>query len=136
MVRHVEYYVLVEVPLMSKITISDIDTYIADCDVSAQPLLQQVRQLIREEAPDAIEKISYGMPTFYLHENLIHFALAKHHIGLYPSPSGVQAVIAQLDGYRWSKGAIQFPLDQPLPEDLIRPSVRFRVHEVSTTYES
>ena len=113
---------------------SVIDAYIAACEVPVQPILQRLREIIREEAPDSAEKISYGMPTFYLHENLVHFALAKRHIGFYPSPSGVQAVQSELSGFRWSKGAIQFPLDQPLPEDLIRTIVQFRVHEVQTKY--
>jgi uncharacterized protein YdhG (YjbR/CyaY superfamily) len=64
------------------------------------------------------------MPAFYLHENLVHFALAKRHIGFYPSPSGVQAVQSELGGVQWSSGAIQFPLGQPLPEDLIRTNGR------------
>ena len=114
---------------------SVIDAYIGACEVLVQPILQRIRDIIREEAPNSTEKMSYGMPTFYLHENLVHFALAKHHIGFYPSPSGVQAVQSRLGGFQWSKGAIQFPLDQPLPEDLIRTIVRFRVHEVHTKYE-
>lgn len=108
-----------------------IDEYIAGCDKELQPKLVALRAIIREEAPQATEKISYGMPTFYLKENLVHFALAARHIGFYPSPSGVEAFQSQLAGYKWSKGAIQFPKDEPLPEDLIRRIVRFRVAEVT-----
>ena len=94
------------------------------------PLLERLRTIIAQEAPEAIEKISYGMPTFYLHGNLVHFAAAKHHIGFYPTPSGVEAFKSELEGLKWSKGAIQFPYDAPLPEALIRKIVRFRVFEV------
>jgi uncharacterized protein YdhG (YjbR/CyaY superfamily) len=109
--------------------ITSIDAYINQADPNIQPRLRQLRAIIREEAPEAIEKISYGMPTFYLHGNLVHFAAAKHHIGFYPTPSGVKAFKSVLKGLVWSKGTIRFPHDAPLPESLIRNIVRFRVAE-------
>jgi uncharacterized protein YdhG (YjbR/CyaY superfamily) len=108
---------------------SPIDAYISTFPANVQNLLNQMRQVIAETAPQAVEKISYGMPTFFLRKNLVHFAAAKHHIGFYPSPSGVQAYKDELAQYKTSKGAIQFPLDKPLPKDLIARIVAFRVKE-------
>jgi len=88
-----------------------------------------LRAAIRAAAPDAEEKISYQMPTFALHGNLVHFAAHPHHIGFYPAPSGIAAFAEELAPYKSSKGAVQFPLDQPLPLDLIRRIVEFRVEE-------
>jgi uncharacterized protein YdhG (YjbR/CyaY superfamily) len=85
--------------------------------------------VIHAAAPEATEKISYQMPTFFLHGNLVHFAAFKHHIGFYPVPSGIEAFAAELAPYKRSKGAVQFPLDQPLPHDLITRIVDFRVAE-------
>lgn len=110
--------------------VAGVDAYINQADPDIRPRLEQIRSIIAQEAPEAIEKISYGMPTFYLHENLVHFAAAKHHIGFYPTPTGVEAFKSELVGLKWSKGAIQFPHNTPLPEALIRNIVRFRVHEV------
>lgn len=84
---------------------------------------------IREAAPEAKERISWGMPTFTQHGNLVHFARQKHHIGFYPGASGVAAFEAQLEGFQTSKGAIQFPDEKPLPLDLVREIVRYRVGE-------
>jgi uncharacterized protein YdhG (YjbR/CyaY superfamily) len=106
-----------------------IDEYIAACPAEVQPLLQQIRLTIRAAAPDAQEAISYQMPTFKLHGNLVHFAAYKKHIGFYPAPSGIEAFKDELAGYASSKGAVQFPLDQPLPHDLISRIVTFRVAE-------
>jgi len=111
-------------------SISVIDEYIRTCPESIRATLQLLKNIISQEAPGAIEKISYGMPTFYLKENLVHFAAAKRHIGFYPTPSGVTVFKSELGAYKHSKGAIQFPLDKPLPEDLIRRIVGFRVREV------
>ncbi len=80
-------------------------------------------------APQAVEKISYQMPTFYLHGNLVHFAAQKHHIGFYPAPSGIAHFAKELSAYKTSKGAAQFPLDRPIPYDLIRQITVFRVQE-------
>jgi uncharacterized protein YdhG (YjbR/CyaY superfamily) len=106
-----------------------IDAYIASFPEETQALLQALRATIQAAAPEAEEKISYQMPTFFLKGNLVHFAAAKHHIGFYPAPSGIAAFKDELSIYKGSKGAVQFPLDQPLPLDLVGRIVRFRVAE-------
>lgn len=103
-----------------------IDEYIATCPADKQQRLGELRDLIRAAAPEATERISWGMPTFHLKGNLVHFALHKNHIGLYPGESGVHHFSGRLGEYRHSKGAIQFPLDQPLPTELITEIVAFR----------
>ncbi|HEX5351740.1 MAG TPA: DUF1801 domain-containing protein [Trichococcus sp.] len=113
----------------SAIQIETIDAYISRYDEDIQAILQELRRVIKEEAPDATEKISYQMPTFYLNGNLVHFAVQKNHIGFYPAPSGVAAFKEELTEYKTSKGAIQFPLTQPIPYELVRRIVRFRVEE-------
>lgn len=109
--------------------ITTIDAYIAGFPPDIQERLQAIRTLIREAAPDAVERIAYGMPTFALHGNLVHFAAFKNHIGFYPTPSGIEAFAAELAPYTRSKGAIQFPHEQPLPLELIDKIVRARVTE-------
>ena len=106
-----------------------IDAYIAQFPVEIQVILEQVRAAIKAAAPDAVEKISYQMPTFYFNGNLVHFAAQKHHIGFYPAPSGVEHFTAELKTYKTSKGAVQFPLDEPIPYDLIRAITSFRYNE-------
>jgi uncharacterized protein YdhG (YjbR/CyaY superfamily) len=106
-----------------------IDEYIATFPPKIQALLQQVRGTIKAAAPEAVEKISYQMPTFYLNGNLIHFAAFKHHIGLYPAPSGIRAFAKELSVYVGAKGSVQLPLDKPLPLELITRMVEFRVAE-------
>lgn len=106
-----------------------IDAYIAQFSPNIQELLQQIRAVIHETAPEATEKISYQMPTFYLNGNLVHFAVHKHHIGFYPAPSGIEKFSQELALYKTSKGAAQFPLDQPIPFDLIREITAFRVQQ-------
>jgi uncharacterized protein YdhG (YjbR/CyaY superfamily) len=106
-----------------------IDEYIAACSPKVQERLQAVRATIREATPGAEERISYQMPTFALHGNLVHFAAQKNFIGFYPTSSGVEAFASELAGYEGTKGAIHFPLDQPLPLDLISRIVKFRVAE-------
>lgn len=109
---------------------NSVDAYIAEFPPEVQQMLQEVRSLIRATAPDATETISYAMPTFDLNkQHLVHFAAFKQHIGLYPTPSGVEAFQAELAAYKTSKGAVQFPLGEPLPTDLIRRIVEFRVAE-------
>ncbi|MGV3766006.1 MAG: DUF1801 domain-containing protein [Chitinophagaceae bacterium] len=102
--------------------------------ISAQPapdriLLEQLRTIIAKAAPSATETISYEMPTFRLHGNLVHFAMAKNHLGFYPSPSAITRFANELSAYKTSKGAVQFPLDKPLPVQLITEMVRFRAKE-------
>lgn len=89
-----------------------------------------MRELIKENAPDATEKISYAMPTFYLSGNLVHFAGYAKHIGFYPTPSAISAFEAELKQYVYAKGSVQFPVNQPLPVELIARMVKFRVQEV------
>ncbi len=113
----------------SKLPYSTIDEYIAQYPPEVQARLQALRQCIREAAPEATEKISWAMPTYYLKGNLVHFAAAKHHIGLYPGASGVEVFLPELGGYKTSKGAIQLPMDKPLPLELVRRIVLFRVAE-------
>lgn len=115
---------------MRMATAASIDEYIRAFPAEVQERLQAVRSLIRAAAPDATETISYAMPTFDLNgHHLIHFAAFKHHIGIYPTPSGIEAFKEELQAYKNAKGSVQFPLDQPLPEDLIRRIVEFRVKE-------
>jgi uncharacterized protein YdhG (YjbR/CyaY superfamily) len=104
-----------------------IDEYIAQYPENIREILQSIRETIRSAAPESMEKISYGMPTFFCGENLIHFAVAKRHIGIYPTSSGVFSFAERLTAYKTSRGAIQLPLNQPIPYDLIRDITAFRV---------
>jgi uncharacterized protein YdhG (YjbR/CyaY superfamily) len=106
-----------------------IDEYIATFPEDIQALLQAVQATVRAAAPDAEERISYQMPTFALHGNLVHFAALKNHIGFYPTSSGVAAFKDELSAYVSTPGAVQFPLNQPLPLELISKIVKFRVAE-------
>ena len=106
-----------------------IDEYIKKFPEDIQGKLEKLRQVIGENAPDAVEKISYGMPTFYLNGNLVHFAAYSGHIGFYPAPSGIEAFKDELSLYKTSKGAIQFPINEELPLELIKKIVLFRVGE-------
>ncbi|MDF2568174.1 MAG: hypothetical protein K0R90_1630 [Oscillospiraceae bacterium] len=108
---------------------NEIDQYIAQYSEELQEKLQEIRQVIREAAPEASEKISWQMPTFYLNGNLVHFAMNKAHLGLYPGASGVEHFESELGDYKHSKGTIQFPLNKPLPKELITKIVQFRVQE-------
>lgn len=108
---------------------SGIDAYISSFPTDIQARLHAVRAAIREAAPEASEKISYQMPTFYLNGNLVHFAAMKHHIGFYPSPSGIDAFSEQLKPYKSSKGAVQFAYTEDIPYELIKEIVRYRVQE-------
>lgn len=107
----------------------NIDEYIAAWPPDVQEILQKIRMTVREAAPDARETISYQMPTFVLQGNLVHFAVFKKHIGFYPTPTGVEAFQDELALYKGAKGSIQFPLDRPIPYDLISRIVQFRVAE-------
>jgi uncharacterized protein YdhG (YjbR/CyaY superfamily) len=106
-----------------------IDDYIAGFPGDVQAILQRIRQTIRQAAPDAQEKISYQMPAFTLKGNLVYFGAFKNHIGFYPIPSGVEAFKEELSAYEQGKGSVQFPLDKPIPYDLISRIVKFRVEE-------
>jgi uncharacterized protein YdhG (YjbR/CyaY superfamily) len=106
-----------------------IDDYISQYPKNVQEKLQELRFVIRKNAPDAEEKISYGLATFFLYGNLIHFGAFKNHIGLYATPSGNEMFKKELSKYTVSKGTVQFPLDAKLPVTLIARMVKFRVKE-------
>jgi uncharacterized protein YdhG (YjbR/CyaY superfamily) len=106
-----------------------IDEYIAGCDPEIQPLLKTIRETIVKAAPQAGEKISWGMPTFTHYGNLVHFSAEKKHIGFHPAPSSIIAFEKELADYQCSKGTVRFPYNQPLPLELITKIVTFRVKE-------
>lgn len=97
----------------------NIEEYIAQQPEDAQPYLRQINDDIESALPEAVQKISWSMPTYWKKQNLIQFAASKKHIGLYPGPAAVEAFAARLQGYKTSKGTIQLPYDKPLPLDLI-----------------
>ena len=106
------------------------DAYIASVPKEIQDILEKTRQTIRKAAPGAVEAISYQIPTFKLNgKNLVHFAAWKDHIGFYATPSGNAAFKKELSRYKVAKGSIQFPLDEPIPYDLVAKMVLFRVKE-------
>lgn len=107
----------------------NIDQYIVGFPPDVQKILQKVRSTIQKAAPDAEEAIKYGIPTFVLHGNLVHFGAFQEHIGFYPTPSGIVAFKDELSVYPSAKGSVQFPLDKPIPFSLISKIVEFRVKE-------
>ncbi len=113
----------------------DISAYIADFPQDVQVLLEQMRSTIQQAAPEARETIAYGIPTFKLGGNLVHFGGFKHHIGFYPAPVGLQEFEQELSAYKGAKGSVQFPIDQPLPLDLVTRIVKFRVQQVQEKAE-
>ncbi len=106
-----------------------IDEYISGCPSNVQPILIKIRSVIKAAAPGATEKISYQMPAFELNGILVWFAAFKHHIGFYPKGTGIEAFKNVLSPYKFSKGAVQFPIDKPIPYDLIERIVKYRVEE-------
>ncbi len=106
-----------------------VDEYILRFPPEIQDILQTLRKVIKEAAPDAEEKISYQIPTFALHGNLVHFSAYPKHIGFYPAPSGISEFKRELSAYKGAKGSVQFPIGQPLPYELIGEIVRFRAAE-------
>jgi uncharacterized protein YdhG (YjbR/CyaY superfamily) len=108
-----------------------ISEYIAAFPKDVQKILEQIRSVIQIAAPEAEETINYGIPTFKLKGNLVHFAAFKKHIGFYPTPSGIEAFRIELAAYEVSKGTVRFPLDKPVPYDLIKRITVFRVAEVN-----
>lgn len=106
-----------------------VDAYIEAQPAEAQPHLRALAALIREEAPEATERLAYGLATWFLNGNLVHIGGFRQHVGLYPGPSGVAAFAEELAGYKTSKGAIQLPFSGPVPEELVRRIVRHRVAE-------
>lgn len=111
----------------------DIDSYIAEFPPEHQKMLQRLRGIIAATAPGATETISYSMPTFDLYgKHLVHFAAHTNHVGLYPLPSAMLAFAPELANYKRGKGSVQFPLAEPLPEDLVRRIVEFRAGELAS----
>ena len=108
---------------------ANIDEYISLQPLEVQPLLQKVREAIREAAPGAAEYISYAMPSFKI---LVYFAAHKSHIGFYATPTANVAFKKELAGYKSSKGAVQFPFDRPVPYDLIRRMVQYKLVEITS----
>jgi uncharacterized protein YdhG (YjbR/CyaY superfamily) len=106
-----------------------IDEYIASSPSSVRSILKKIRQIVRSVAPNAVELISYRMPAFRLNHVLIYFAAFRDHIGIYPPISGDKVLMTQLKRYSGPKGNLKFPLDQPIPYDLIRKIVKFRVKQ-------
>ena len=105
-----------------------INEYMATFPKEVQKLLKNVQEIVKKEAPDAEETISYGIPTFKLNgKNLVHFAAFKKHIGFYPTPSAITKFKKELSGYKQAKGSVQFPLDKPMPLALIKKVVAYRV---------
>jgi uncharacterized protein YdhG (YjbR/CyaY superfamily) len=108
-----------------------IDEYIATFPKNVQRILEELRQAIRDSAPEAEEAISYQIPTFKLNGNLVHFAAFRNHIGFYPTSSGIEAFKEELSGYEVSKGTVRFPMNKPIPFDLVMKIVSYRVKENS-----
>ncbi len=107
----------------------NVDDYIKNFPPEIQKQLKQMRSIVNEAAPDATEKISYAMPTLFMNGNLVHYAAYKNHIGFYPTPSGIRAFMEEISKFKNSKGAVQFPVNRPLPAGLIKKIVKFRVKE-------
>lgn len=106
-----------------------IDGYIAGFPKDVQHILQKIRAIVHDAAPDAEEALKYRIPTFVLNGNLVHFAAFEKHIGFYPTPSGIEQFKDVLSAYNSAKGSVQFPLDSPIPYSLIKKIVKFRVNE-------
>jgi uncharacterized protein YdhG (YjbR/CyaY superfamily) len=113
----------------AKTSYTSIDEYIAAFPKETQKILEEVRATIKAAAPEAQEKISYQMPTFFLNGNLIHFAAFKNHIGIYPTPSGTEAFKDEISMYQGAKGSIRLPTNEPMPLKLISRIVKFRAAE-------
>jgi len=114
---------------MKPVKPKDAEAYIAGFPEHTQELLRQMRALIRKNAPDAVEVISYSMPAYKLNGMLLYFAGYAKHIGFYPYASAIQEFKEEIAGYKWAKGSVQFPLDKPLPKRLIARMIKFRVEE-------
>lgn len=108
---------------------ASVDAYIAGVAPERQEVLRKIRKVIRDAAPDAQERTSWGMPTYWQGENLVHFSDAKHHVGFHPSPDAIIAFEDRLAAYQRSKGTIQFPYAKPIPYDLIAEITRWRVRQ-------
>jgi uncharacterized protein YdhG (YjbR/CyaY superfamily) len=114
---------------MNKQAIKDIDSFIAQFPIATQKIMNKVRATIQKAAPEATETINYGIPTFQLHGNLVHFSAYEHHIGFYPGPAGIAHFQNEIANYKSAKGSVQFPLNAPIPCDLITKITLFRVEQ-------
>jgi len=108
---------------------NSINEYIRQFPKDIQDILENIRKMIHSVVPDAEEAMSYQIPTIKFHGNLVHFAAFKNHIGFYPTPSGIEAFKKELSSYQTTKGSVKFPIDKPIPFDLISRIVLFRVKE-------
>ena len=115
--------------MVSKSQFRTIDEYIAGFPENVRDILEELRQVIRQAAPQAEEAMRYGIPTFRFNGNLVHFAAFKNHIGFYPTPSAIETFKEELSPYKQAKGSVQFPIDKPIPYDLIQKIVEYRVEE-------
>lgn len=113
----------------------NVDEYIAQFPLETQALLNEIRAIIHKEAPKATEIISYGMPAYKMNHVLVYFAAYKKHIGFYPTGKGIEAFKEEFGDYKWSKGAVQFPLDKPLPRKLITRIVTYKI-SIDQEYKS
>jgi uncharacterized protein YdhG (YjbR/CyaY superfamily) len=116
--------------MTSKRQFESIDEYIKPFPKDVRDILEKVRQAIQRAAPEAEEAISYQMPTFKLNGNLVHFAAHRTHIGFYPTPSGIEAFKKELSPYKGARGSVQFPIDKPIPLELVKRIVKYRVKEM------
>jgi uncharacterized protein YdhG (YjbR/CyaY superfamily) len=112
-----------------KVQPATIDEYIAQFPENVQQILSKIRAVIKESAPEAVEKISYAMPAFFLNGGLVWFGAYQHHIGIYPKTGGMLASLEELSAYKGTKGSVHFPLDKPIPYELIGKIVKIRVAE-------
>ena len=112
----------------SNLSFKDVDAYIQSWPEDVQEILKEIRKTIKQNAPDAVESISYGMPAYKLHDKpLVYFSAFKNHIGFYATPTGHEAFAKELSLYKQGKGSVQFPIDKPMPLQLIAKIVKFRV---------
>ena len=115
--------------MVNRVLAKNIDEYIAGFPPDVRMILEKIRGTVRKAAPGAEETFNYGIPTFTLNGNLVHFAAFEKHIGFYPTPGGIEKFKDELSAYKMAKGSVQFPLDQKIPYGLIRKIVKFRVQE-------
>ena len=113
----------------------NVDEYIAQFPLETQAVLNEIRAIIRKAAPKATEIISYGMPAYKMNHVLVYFAAYKKHIGFYPTGKGIEAFKEEFGDFKWSKGAVQFPLDKPLPHKLITRIVTYKI-SIDQEYKS
>lgn len=111
---------------MEQIHSSEVDAYIASFPEETRAIMEQIREMVFRLVPEVTEKISYGMPGYFFNGPLVYFAGYKKHIGFYPTPEGIEAFLEEISKYKWAKGSVQFPLNQPMPYDLIEAIIIHR----------